>query len=496
MGFSPLIDLASERVGGAVLWANDEAFASRENLVRAAEPIEKDEYVATGKWMDGWETRRRRQPGHDVCLVRLGLRGRVRNLVVDTSFFRGNFPERCSIEACDVRGYPAPDSLMADQTSWFELLAASPLEGNHKNTFTVACDRPVTHLRFRIFPDGGVARLRVLGEVVPDWDEVDFTGELCDLAAASLGARVIDASDVFYGDPSNMLRPGEARDMSDGWETRRRRGPGHDWVVIRLAAPGSLARVEVDTRHFKNNAPGQVALEGASADGLGPEALRDDGVWRPILARTQVLPHTVHRFGAAELAPPERITHVRLHAYPDGGLARLRLWGRTERSERLLVGLGRKNALAPEAMAEELLRVCGSERWAARVAAQAPFCDPARLMAAADRVWRELDRDDILAAFAAHPRIGERKGGAWSRGEQAGAAGAGAGVAAALVEKNRAYEERFGYIYIVCATGKSAEEMLAICEQRLGNDPERELGVAAAEQGKITRLRLVKWLSE
>src|SRR5688572_2734373 len=163
MALSQLIDLASDRLGGAVIAANDEFFASRENLVRAADPVEKDEYVLTGKWMDGWETRRRREAGHDWCIVRLGLRGRVRSLVVDTAFFRGNYPEQCSVEACDLAGQPGLAELEA--AAWSEIVPRAALSGDHKNVFAVAHERPVTHLRLRIYPDGGVARLRALGEV-------------------------------------------------------------------------------------------------------------------------------------------------------------------------------------------------------------------------------------------------------------------------------------------------------------------------------------------
>src|SRR5690606_9210941 len=283
MALSRLIDLASERVGGSVMAANDEFFAGRENLVRAADPVEKDEYVATGKWMDGWETRRRRAPGHDWALIRLGMRGRVRELVVDTSFFRGNYPEECAVEACDLRGQPGPDELDAPGVPWFELLPRSPLGGDHRDLFTFADAPPVTHLRLRIYPDGGVARLRALGDVVPDWDALDTTGELVDLAAVERGGRVIDASDMFFGDAQNMLMPGRPINMSDGWETRRRRDDGHDWVTIRLGAAGRIARVELDTSHFKGNAPGAAALEWCAAPADAEESdLRDGQLWRPL----------------------------------------------------------------------------------------------------------------------------------------------------------------------------------------------------------------------
>ncbi len=492
MALSQLIDLASERVGGAVMAANDEFFAGRENLIAAAAPVERDEYVATGKWMDGWETRRRREPGHDWCIVRLGLRGVVRSAVVDTSFFRGNYPEACQVEACDVGGQP--DVAELERAAWFELLPRSPLQGDHRNVFPVAVERAVTHLRLRIYPDGGVARLRALGQVAPSWDLVDFTGELVDLAAISSGGRVVECSDMFFGDAQNMLMPGAARNMSDGWETRRRRGPGHDWAIVQLGAVGRATRVELDTSHFKGNAPGHFTLEGCLAEGASADALRQGGAWWPILPRTRLLPHTRHLF-QDELALSGPLSHVRLQIYPDGGVARLRIRGRTERSHRMLVALARKNALSPSDLASELARACASPRWAALVAEGAPYPDLASLMAAADRVWRKLSREDWLAAFAAHPRIGETGGGAWSQREQAGLSRAAPAVLTALADGNRAYQARFGHVYLVCATGRSADDMLADLERRMANDPGTELQIAVEEQRKITRLRLAKWVA-
>jgi allantoicase len=493
MALSELVDLANERVRGAVLAANDEFFAGRENLVKDAEAIFlPDEYVATGKWMDGWETRRRREPGHDWCLVRLGLRGVVRRVIVDTAFFRGNFPAECSIEACDIDGKTPVEALIGDQVAWRELVPRSALEGDHKNQFEVGDDRPVSHLRLRIFPDGGVARLRVLGEVTADWDALDASFELVDLAALERGGRVVETSDMFFGDAQQMLLPGDSTHMGNGWETRRRRDAGHDWAVVALATTGRIARLEVDTQHFKGNSPGWATVEATT---VGDGASLESATWRELLPRTALLRHTRHVF-AAELAELGPVSHLRINIFPDGGVARLRAFGRSQRSERAMLGLGGKNALTAHALTAELLRTCASKRWAEQLAARFPFVDAAALMAAGDRVWRGLDRSDWLEAFAAHPRIGERGGGAWSTGEQAGAASAADTTRAALVAGNQAYEARFGHIYLVCATGKSGDELLALLNARLGNDPEPELAVAVEEHRKITNLRLMKWLTE
>ena len=488
-----MVNLASERVGASVLAANDDFFAAKENLIRDPQPVYlPDKYVSTGKWMDGWETRRRREPGHDWCLVRLGLRGVAKRIVVDTSYFRGNYPEHCLIEACDLAGQPGIDKLQHPNTRWAELVPRSPLAGDSHNAFAPALDSPITHVRLRIFPDGGVARLRVYGDPTPDWDWLDYSGGLTDLAAVSHGGRIIDCSDSFFGSPLNLIMPGRAANMGEGWETRRRRGPGHDWVLIELGTRGEINRIEVDTSHFKGNCPGSCSIEVADVTGGG---LSGDTRWRELLPRVELQPHNRHLF-QDELVGGGAATHSRLNIVPDGGVARLRLFGRTARSETLLIGLVRRNALPREQYEAGLRSCCGSSRWVTQMADAAPYSYVGALIRTAERVWWSLDRQDWLEAFATHPKIGEDQATGWSQGEQSGVRGAQTSVLAELVELNRAYQDRFGYIYIVCATGKSAQEMLEILRERMTHDPKQEIRVAADEQRKITRLRLEKWLSE
>ena len=327
--FTNLVDLASERLGGSVVYANDDFFAPKENLLRAAAPVWREgAYTERGKWMDGWESRRRRTPGFDWCLVRLGAPGRVRGFVVDTSFFRGNFPEGCSVEACVAQPNADVEELTSDEGRWVELLPQSRLEGDSQNSFAVDSDARVTHLRFKIYPDGGVARLRVYGEVVPDWDAIRRAGGLVDLAAVENGGMVVATSDEFFGHRHNLIMPGRAADMSDGWETKRRRGPGHDWCVIRLGARGTVRRVEVDTAHFKGNFPESCSLEvceGAEGRLTAPESFAGSD-WRELLPRTKLQAHTRH-FYERELRDAGEATHARFRIYPDGGVSRLRLYG-------------------------------------------------------------------------------------------------------------------------------------------------------------------------
>src|SRR5262245_47233029 len=327
MDFTDLIDLAAERLGGAVLVANDEFFAPKENLLKAEAPIFiEGKYTDLGKWMDGWETRRRRTPGYDWCIIRLGLPGIIRGIVADTSFFRGNYPEHCSLEACAMDGQPTIEQLNGD-VQWREILPQLPRQGDSKNPFPIDSDERFTHVRLKIYPDGGVARLRIFGEVVPDWSQLNRPGREIDLAAVENGGLVLTCSDMFFGHRHNLIMPGQATNMGDGWETKRRRGPGHDWTIIKLGAPGHLHRLEVDTSWFKGNFPESCSLEGCNATQATIEKLENpEFAWKPILARTKLQAHTRHSFD--QLMDVGLASHLRFNIFPDGGVSRLRVWGR------------------------------------------------------------------------------------------------------------------------------------------------------------------------
>ncbi|HEY0006820.1 MAG TPA: allantoicase [Pyrinomonadaceae bacterium] len=327
MDFRELVDLASERLGGAVVWANDEFFAPKENLLKSSQAIFLEgEYTDRGKWMDGWETRRRRTPGFDWCIIRLGLPGIIRGVVVDTSFFRGNYPEQCSLEACSLEGLPSIEQLSGDEIEWREILSVSALEGDSQNPFTIKAEERFTHLRFKIYPDGGVARLRVYGEVLPDWQRLKERGEV-DLAAVENGGRVLDCSDMFFGHRHNLIMPGRGLNMSDGWETKRRRGPGYDWVIIKLGREGKIHRVEVDTSHFKGNFPESCSLEALRA--TDDDFSNDAASWTELLPRTKLQAHTRHLF-EQQLGQIGPATYVRFNIFPDGGVSRLRIYGSPE----------------------------------------------------------------------------------------------------------------------------------------------------------------------
>ncbi len=371
--FTDLADLASERLGGKVLWATDEFFAPKENLLNPAAPVSiPGKYVDTGLWMDGWETRRHRAPDHDHCVIRLGIPGMIRGIVVDTAHFLGNYPEQCSLDAS------------ADQQTWVELLPPTNLRGNAKNLFPIRDPYRYTHLRFHIYPDGGVARLRVHGDAIPS-----ALGESIDLAALENGGAILQASDNFFGAPHDLIYPGRPAGMHDGWQTRRRRGPGHDWAVIQLGAHGAIQRVEVDTLHFKGNFPESCSLE------------TDEG--REVLPRTPLFADQNHVF-ESELTPAVT-ARVRFRIYPDGGVGRLRIFGAPTEIGRAAHRLRLINSLPP-AQALEMFRTCsGSAPWAEAMISARPFASMAAMERSAEQSFIKFCGSDSAALAVAKARL-------------------------------------------------------------------------------------------
>jgi allantoicase len=318
------VDLAQPRLGAAVLQATDEFFAPKERLIDPAAPVFiPEKYDDNGKWMDGWESRRRRGPGHDHCTLRLGRPGVIAGVDIDTTHFTGNYPPAAALEACRIAGDPDP------ATRWTEILPATSLTGNSHNFRPIGSEAVWSHLRLHIYPDGGVARLRVYGRVHCDWSRYR-PRELVDLGALENGGRAIACNDRHYGSPQNLLAPGRGENMGDGWETRRRREPGNDWAIIALGRRGRIARVEVDTAHFKGNYPDRCSIQAADVEGGTEDSLVTQAMFWPILLAEQKLEmDRAHRF-EAEIAPIGPVSHLRFNIIPDGGVSRLRLWGHPE----------------------------------------------------------------------------------------------------------------------------------------------------------------------
>jgi len=315
--FRQWLQLEQLRLGTRVTFANDEFFAAKERIISTEAPVFiPDKYDEHGKWMDGWETRRRRAPGHDYCVIRLGVPGVIHGVDIDTSFFTGNYPPQASLEAC-VSDHDVPSA------GWQEILPLTDLQGDAHHLLPIESDKVWSHLRLNIFPDGGIARLRVYGEL-----RASAADGLIDLFALENGGRAIDCSDEHYGSMHNLNVSGRGVNMGDGWETARRRGPGHDWAILKLGQRGAIESVEVDTAHFKGNYPDRISLAAASFAADEPVTF-DDARWQVLLPEAKLYADSQHAF--EDLQELGAVSHVRMFIYPDGGISRIRLFGHAEK---------------------------------------------------------------------------------------------------------------------------------------------------------------------
>ena len=501
--FAHLTDLASDVTGAFVLFATDDYFAEKENLLKPTAPVWiADKYTDKGKWMDGWESMRKREPGHDHAILRLGMPGEVHGVLVDTTHFKGNAPQEVSIEGVEASDTATAKDL-ANHPGWKEILPRTAVKPDFPNAIALPAVSPrITHVRLHIYPDGGVARLRVYGVVRPEPRTFWQAGSI-DLAAIENGGTVAAVSDQFFGPPSNLLLPGRGVNMGDGWETKRRRTPGSDWCVLWLGRRGRVERIELDTHFFKGNAPQATLIEALDEAELRPgelaERLRSREPWPVLVGKTPLVQHRRH---VIEPDRPRIVTHLRVHIFPHGGVNRMRVFGHavdTADEERARAAW---NDLS-EADARTLaLSWNGASAFASKMIASRPTPSVRALFSAAEEAWWSLGEKDFLEAFAAHPRLGQPKkaatqterSAAWSANEQAGITATAEEVSARLAELNERYFEKFGFLFILFATGRSASEVLARITERIENDRATEIENAAREQAKITRLRIGKWL--
>jgi allantoicase len=494
--FAGTPDLACADLGGEALLASDAFFAGPENLLFAHEPEwREDAFTERGKWMDGWEPRRRRAPGHDWCIVRLGVPGDLVGVDVDTRFFTGNHAPYASLDAVTAPADASPEWLR-DEAKWTPVLDQTALERGGHNVFALRPFAGATHVRLNIYPAGGVARLRVHGRpALPPSGDARI-----DLASVTQGGQALASSDSYFCRPDNLILPHEAPTMGHGWETKRSPLPKSDWVVLALGTAGLLEEVVIDTRHFKGNYPESAQVEALHWPDAPPHALTASDAWRTIVPPTPLGADRAHPCPVTDAGP---WTHLKVTILTDGGFSRLRAWGRpAERApaedDALLTWL---NGCSDEAAQAAFARCCGARRWVAGMLAGRPYQSRTHLHGHAEHVWWHLGDGDWREAFTHHPQIGadvaklrERFAATagWSEGEQSGVQGADEETLAALAADNQAYADRYGYIFIVCASGLTAGEMLARLRGRLDNPPEFELRVAAGEQAKITALRLEK----
>lgn len=323
--FAQLTDLAAERLGGKVLYATDDFFAEKENLIKPGRGIFiNDKYTERGKWMDGWESRRKRVAGHDWAVIQLATTGKIAGFDIDTHFFLGNHPPHASLEACLLPEGKVVNDWETD-VNWEEILPKSHLDAGSQNFYAIENQSIFSHLRLHIYPDGGVARLKVYGEVFKRWEEVG-SKEIVDLAAAINGGQSVACNDMFFSAMGNLTMPGRGVNMGDGWETKRNRTPGNrDWVIVKLATPGFVDKLVIDTAHFKGNYPDRCSLEACNLleKTMNPEQATS---WKTVLPEVKLQADHVHEFESVNST--EVFTHLRLNIFPDGGVSRLRVWGR------------------------------------------------------------------------------------------------------------------------------------------------------------------------
>lgn len=317
------VNLADADFGAKVLYCTDEWFAPAERMLQSAAPVfVVGKFDDHGKWMDGWETRRRRNGGHDHAVIQLGLPGVIKGIDIDTSHFTGNYPPAAVLEACHALGVPD------EHTVWTEIVPAASLGSSAHHFFAISDARIWTHLRLHIFPDGGVARLRVYGQVHGNWQEKDRDG-LHEVSALQLGGQIVAYNDAHFGVPFRLLMPGRGINMGDGWETRRRREPGHDWCIVRLGHPALVERIELDTAHFKGNYPDSISIQAALVDqGTEQSIVTQAMFWDTLLPEQKTAMDAQHYYDRAQIRPLGPVNHVRLNIFPDGGVSRLRIWGR------------------------------------------------------------------------------------------------------------------------------------------------------------------------
>ncbi|MFZ9886103.1 MAG: allantoicase [Myxococcota bacterium] len=495
--FRGLPDLASAQLGGVALLASDEFFAGKEHLLFPGDPEWREGvYTDRGKWMDGWEPRRRRAPGHDWCIVRLGVPGDIFGVDINTRFFTGNHAPYASLSAT-IAPLDASPAYLRDEAEWTRVLEQVPLERDSHNVCALVPFEGATHVKLDIYPAGGVARLRVHGRPRPIPPR---SGERVDLASVLRGGRALACSDAYFARMDNLVVPGPPPTMGDGWETKRSPLPKQDWVVVALGEAGLLDEIVVDTAHFKGNYPEAVRIDALYWPDAPPYALTKNTAWQEIVPPMRLGPDRAHSCTPSSSGP---WTHLRLTILTDGGVARLRAYGapssRNDAEDDALLRF--LNQAPVDDVRDALLRCCGSHRFVEGALRGRPYKSRTHLFGHIEELWWHLGEGDWREAFTHHPRIGAdvaalrakfASTSTWAEGEQAGVRSASEETLTQLAAGNEAYEARFGHLFIVCASGLSAEAMLSRLQSRLDNLPEVELRVAAAEQLAITRLRLDK----
>ena len=323
-----MINVTSLDLGTKILYKSDEFFANAERMLEETEAVFKDEYDDNGHWMDGWETRRRRDSQNDFCIIKLGSISKINSFVVDTAHFKGNYPLAVSIKACFKKDISDEDMVKNHESfEWKELLIQSDLKGDTKHDFESSCQDEITHIRVDIFPDGGIARFKALGTIC--FDEKLYEEENINVISILNGARAVSTNNEFFGSLKNILKEKDALNMGDGWETRRRREPGFDWGIIELAKPAVIDNIMLDTNFFKGNFPDSFSICAAFVKESTDNSLVPQSIfWEELISSQKLQMDNKHYFDKSFLLHSKPITHIRVNIFPDGGISRLKLFGK------------------------------------------------------------------------------------------------------------------------------------------------------------------------
>ena len=319
-----MIDLAQSRLGTKVVFKTDEFFAPAKRIINPWPPIFKEGvFDKHGKWMDGWETRRKRGKGHDYLILKLGKPGRIYKVDVDTSYFSGNQPRQISLDAC-FSNKKVPNK----NSKWVKIIKKKSTKPNSHHFFNVNNKSIFTHVKLNIYPDGGVARIRIYGSMEI---KKKFKNKVINLTSVLNGATPIACNNEHFGRAENILAPGKGKNMGDGWETRRSRGKNFDWLILKCAAPGKINKIQIDTHHFKGNYPDKCSLQAAYLNNKisDKNIINESKKWKLLLNKVKLRAHKKHNF-RNKLMKNKKINYIRINIFPDGGISRIRAFGRVE----------------------------------------------------------------------------------------------------------------------------------------------------------------------
>jgi len=319
-----LIDLAQPRLGSKVIFKTDDFFASANRIIDPSSPIFKEGlFNKNGKWMDGWESRRKRTPGHDYLIIKLGKPGSISKVNVDTSHFNGNQPSMISIDACNSK------SNNIKSFKWKNLVSKKKTKANSHHIFKTSSKSVFTHIKLNIFPDGGVARLRLYGSISKENN--NFGKKTINLASLLDGASVVACNNEHFGKAENILAPGKAKNMGDGWETRRRRDKGFDWLILNSIDGEMIDKIEISTHHFKGNFPSHCSLQAAyiPTKKSSSSIVNSSNNWKTLMNKTTLKANKTHTFKNT-LMKKNKINFIKINIFPDGGISRFRIFGKAK----------------------------------------------------------------------------------------------------------------------------------------------------------------------